>query len=359
MIKQTQTDLPGAERRGRKDDRRKELAARVAADIRAGRLGGKLPGVTRLAVLYDSCPATMQRVLQRLAADGLVEVKPCSGTYVRSQLEVDFVSLYLRDAQPLNIPDARDNMLANYGQLYQGLYDSLKAAGVPLSFQILELGDEEQLRRLSRRNCHLVAILPTGQEGICYDRFAGCSWTRVMGAQDYNCPVTHITYDNSRIGELAARELREQGCRRFVFIGSGTHPLFRQRLDTFRSSLAMHGFAAEHVDVDVFRMGAAEIIRRLRAFAGENAEALRSHEAGLFCCADAFLVMLHQAMAPVIDPACVQIISCDNNPSFLKGVFPIPREIDICTYEIGAAAARHILTAPGSVEKTAVMPRLV
>lgn len=347
------------ERRGRKDRCRRELAARIAADIHAGKFSGKLPGVTRLAALYDACPATVQRALQRLSETGLVEIRPCSGTYVRLLLEVDFIHFYIRDGQPQNVPDALDNLLANYGQLFQGLYDTLKSAGVPLSFQTLELGNRELLRRWNHRNHHLVAILPTGQESVCYDFFAGCSWTRVMGAQDYNCPITHITYDNARIGEIAARTLRERGCRRFAFIGSGTHPLFRQRFETFHSSLALHGFFAELVDVDVFRMGNMEIIRKLRGFTGENAAALRSHELGLFCCADAFLAMLYQAMAPAVDPAGVQIVSCDNNPYFLKGVSPVPSEIDICTYEIGVAAARHILSSPDTIEKTALIPRLI
>ena len=360
MIKPAQSaDAPDIERRGRKDDCRRELAARIAADIRSGKLSGKLPGVTRLAVTYGACPATVQRALQRLAKEELVEIRPCSGTYVRLQLEVDFVNFYLRDIQPHNMPDALDNMLANYGQLFQGLYDTLKPAGVPLSFQTLELGNRELLRRWNHRNRHLVAVLPAGQESLCYDLFAECRWTRVMGVQDYNCPTTHITYDNARIGEIAARALRERGCRRFVFIGSGTHPLFRQRLETFRSALALYGLSSDHIDVDVFRMGSAEIIRKLRMFAEENAVGLGAREIGLFCCADAFLAMLHQAMTPVVDPAAVQIISCDNNPYFLKGIFPVPREIDICTYEIGVATARHILAASDAAEKTALIPRLV
>lgn len=358
-MKNIQTDSAYIERRGRKDNRRRELAWRVATDIRNGKLSGKLPGVNRLASLYDSCPATMQRVLQLLAEEGLVDVRPCSGSYVRSLLEVSFVVIYIPALQRSSISEARDNALANYEQLYQGVYDTLKASGIPLNFQMLELGDGEQLRRMKRGNHHFVAVFPPGQENICYEFLAGCSWTRLMGEQDYNCPVAHFTYDNLRIGELAAHELRERKCSRFVFIGSCVQPLFRQRLDTFRTALARNNLTAEVLDVDFSRMELPEIVRRMRSFVVETVEMLRSGEVGLFCSADVFLITLYQVLAPMLEPGAVRIVSCDNNPYYLKGLFPVPREIDICTYEIGAQAARHILTSPDSVEKAAIIPRLV
>ena len=209
MIKPAQSaDAPDIERRGRKDDCRRELAARIAADIRSGKLSGKLPGVTRLAVTYGACPATVQAGAatpgkRRARGNPALQRDLCP-----SAAGGRFVNFYLRDIQPHNMPDALDNMLANYGQLFQGLYDTLKPAGVPLSFQTLELGNRELLRRWNHRNRHLVAVLPAGQESLCYDLFAECRWTRVMGVQDYNCPTTHITYDNA-----GSERLRHGLCR--------------------------------------------------------------------------------------------------------------------------------------------------
>lgn len=356
MAEHIQTDSSYVERRGRKDNRRRELAGRVAADIRTGKLTGKLPGVTRMAALYDSCPATMQRVVQMLADEGLVEVRPYSGTYVRSHLEVFLISFYDPDIPSSNMRVARNSTLDNYSQLYQGLYDTLRTAGVPLSFQMLGLYDNEQLRLLKRRNHHFVAILPFGRENICYEHLAGCRWTRVMGMQDYNCPVAHVTYDNSRIGGLAAHDLMKAGCNEFVFIGSSTSALFRQRFDTFQAALTLSGKTARLLEIN-YSIGLPEIAGRLRIFAGENADALNCGQMGLFCCADAFLPLLYQTLASAVDLGKVRLVSCDNNPHFLQGIFPVPHEIDICTYEIGVMTARHILSSPETMEKTAVLPR--
>ena len=82
------------ERRGRKPDRRRDLYLRIAADIDAGILSGKLPGVLKLAQRYQACHGTVQNAIRLLADAGYILVRPRSGCYVRRRLEVVMAGLY-------------------------------------------------------------------------------------------------------------------------------------------------------------------------------------------------------------------------------------------------------------------------
>ncbi|WP_112228613.1 aminotransferase-like domain-containing protein [Lentzea atacamensis] len=61
-------------------------AARVIEDLRAaalaGRAGDRMPSVRDLMARHRASPATVQQAIQRVAAEGLVEVRPGRGSYV-------------------------------------------------------------------------------------------------------------------------------------------------------------------------------------------------------------------------------------------------------------------------------------
>ena len=107
--------------------------------------------------------------------------------------------------------------------------------------------------------------------------------------------------------------------------------------------------------------GLRDFIKELGKQRQEYSRALADGEMGIFCCADHFMVPLRQELATAgLSPARVKHLSCDNNPYYLKGVYPQAAEIEIGMYEIGATAARQILK--GSAEeygKVAIPPRLL
>ena len=216
------------ERRGRKPERRRDLFLRLAAEIDSGRLTGKLPGVLKLAEQYHSSHGTVQNTLRMLAEAGYLEIQPRSGSYVRRRLEAVMVGLYVENQKVLNLPDAYTNFMANMGPLYQSLHDTLSRAGVPLSFEVAEAGNAEMVRRLKRPDRHLIINFPILEPERYYSLFDGCAWTRISGTFDPDCPSAHFACDNPAIGRLAARRLRERGCRRFISIGSLAIGLFRQ-----------------------------------------------------------------------------------------------------------------------------------
>ena len=336
------------ERRGRKPERRRDLFLRLAAEIDSGRLTGKLPGVLKLAEQYHSSHGTVQNTLRMLAEAGYLEIQPRSGSYVRRRLEAVMVGLYVENQKVLNLPDAYTNFMANMGPLYQSLHDTLSRAGVPLSFEVAEAGNAEMVRRLKRPDRHLIINFPILEPGRYYSLFDGCAWTRISGTFDPDCPSAHFACDNPAIGRLAARRLRERGCRRFISIGSLAIGLFRQRFDAFAEELRSGGFPAEHIEIDSFRMNLPEMLNRLKSALLPCADSLRSGETGLFCGADAFMQPLQQALDHLPDGGAADtvIVSCDNNPYFLQNVMLEADEIDIGLRAIGEAVGNHILTEP-------------
>ncbi len=346
-------------RRGRKPDRRRELFLRIAADIDSGKLTGKLPGVLKLAGLYNSCHGTVQNAIRLLSDAGYIEVLPRSGCYVRRRLEVVMAGLYLEKQTPLNLPDAYTNFMANLGPLYQSLHEALGNAGISLSFEVIDVGNAEALRRLKRPGRHLVVNFPILEPERYYALFEDCSWTRVSGTFDEQCPVAHFACDNPAIGRLAAQRLMERGCRRFLGIGSHAIGLFRQRFEAFEAELNGKGFPADHIEIDSYQMNLPEILLRMRTHLLPCSEALSSGEMGIFCAADAFMQPLQQVLEHL--PGKTEdavIVSCDNNPYFLQNVTLKADEIDIGLREIGIEVAAHILSEPDLPVKRVFPPVL-
>ena len=347
------------ERRGRKPDRRRELFLRIAADIDSGKLSGKLPGVMKLADRYHTCHGTVQNAIRLLADAGYIDVLPRSGCNVRKRLEVVMAGLYLENQNPLNLPDAYTNFMANLGPLYQSLHDTLGKSGIPLSFEVIDIGNAEAVRRLKRPGRHLVVNFPIQEPERYYSLFEGCSWTRISGMFDPECPAAHFACDNPAIGQLAARRLMKRGCRRFLWIGSLNIGLFRQRFDAFSQELNSSGLQAEHLEIDSFRMNLPEILLRMKTTLEPNTESLRSGETGIFCAADAFMQPLQQVLEHL--PGGVEdavIVSCDNNPYFLQNVTLKADEIDIGLREIGKEVGAHILSNPDLPVKRVFPPEL-
>lgn len=344
-------------KRGRKNDKRDSLCKRIAEELRGGVFAGKLPGLNSLAQRYMASPATVQRSLRELAAAGMVEIRPRSGTYVRLSREVYFIYFedYLDEADGSACRMA--DFQSEYGMLYNGLYNTLRDSGVTCRFcQIGRFSAEFLAERAL-----VVALFSQYTQNFAYRFLAATNWIRVMGAQDYNCPGGHITYDNLQIGQMAVDYLCSAGCRRIVCIGSPRMLLFRQRMDSVLDECRRRRIEMQLWEVDLHTMPLSEICRKLRSGITANCETLRSGELGIFCCADHFMVPLRQEMAAVgLSPARVRHLSCDNNSCFLQGIYPPSVEIDIGMYRIGVAAAHQILGPAEQIKnKSMISPELI
>lgn len=350
MLKDINKKKPGPT--GEKSERLKQ---QIITDLESKVFSGKLPGVTLLAKHYKSSSATLQRVLQELAMEDYVDIIPRSGTYVKETQDILFIYFVNKPCQLTNTPSAY--FLAEYGNLYSGIFDALQKNGATLSFCQAYSLPHNFLKNRSR----VIAIYsPLIQERV-YHELANVNWIRVMGANDYNCPGGHITYDNYKIGKLAAEHLIKQNCKKFAFLGTNRTLLFSQRFESFADTLRHRDHHAMNWFVDVEEMNLAEIATTLRKYIKENQHSLASGELGIFCSADRFMVPLRQEFANAgLNNTLIKHISCDNNQYYLQGVYPKSTEIDIGMYKIGEHAAIQIL---GSIEniknKFSITPILI
>ncbi len=344
-------------KRGRKTDKRDSLRERISEDLRNGVFSGKLPGLNVLAQRYGASPATVQRSLRELSALGFVDIRPRSGTYVKLSREVNFVFFEDHMADSAKGVSRPSGFQAEYGILYDGLHDTLRDAGVVCQFYQVDGSSP----RFLNDNALVVALFTQYVQEFAYRFLENTNWIRVMGAQDYNCPGGHITYDNLRIGRMAVDYLASAGCRRIACIGSPRLLLFRQRIDSVLEECRVRGIEIQQWEVDLQSMPLSEICRRIGNGIAADREAIASGELGIFCCADHFMVPLRQEMAAVgLSPETIHHLSCDNNPCFLRGIYPPPAEIDIGMYRIGVAAAHQILGPAGQIKnKSMISPELI
>lgn len=85
-----------------------EIAGIVRRSIRSGTFAAneRLPPERELAKSYDVARGTVREALNKLAEEGLVEIRPGSGTYVRAATP-DYASPVIANARPLELIDAR------------------------------------------------------------------------------------------------------------------------------------------------------------------------------------------------------------------------------------------------------------
>ena len=344
-------------RRGRKTDKRDSLRELISEDLHNGILTGKLPGLNILAKRYAASPATVQRTLKEIANMGLVDIRPRSGTYATVSREVHFVYFEELMDDVAAQPNQPSCFQSEYGVLYDGLHNTLREAGVTCHFWPVNRNST----RFLEEKALVIAIFSQYAQEFAYKFLEHTNWIRVMGAQDYNCPGGHITYDNLQIGKMAVNYLRASGCRRIACIGSPRMLLFRQRIDSVLEECRSQKIDLQLWEVDLHTMPLSEICQKIRNAVTANREILRSGELGLFCCADHFMVPLRQEMAAAgLSPEKIHHLSCDNNPSFLRGIYPASTEIDIGMYRIGVAAAHQILGPLEQIRnKSMVSPELV
>jgi GntR family uxuAB operon transcriptional repressor len=92
------------------DDRRgaAEIAGLIRREIDQGRLSprDRLPAERRMAERYAVARGTVRLALSALAEEGLVEIRPGSGTYVRTD-QVAPMNPVIQQARPLELIDAR------------------------------------------------------------------------------------------------------------------------------------------------------------------------------------------------------------------------------------------------------------
>lgn len=180
------------------------------------------------------------------------------------------------------------------------------------------------------------------------DRLRQYPCVEMMGRVEASGLWDHVSYDNRRIGLIAATHLLERGHRRVGVVSSGLQPFFRERGSIFCSTVGDAGgkaevFADEHLLVDTH--GFLEVDRdRMRGLV-DRVLALPRQPSALFVTADTLVACLyHELQARGVRPgADIEIISCNNERPLLASLHPRPVTIDIHAESIGRRAVEQLL----------------
>lgn len=342
-------------KRGRSSSKSNDLKKQIIEDLEKKVFNNKLPGLTVLAKRYNSCSATLQKILQNLAEEDYVEIVPRSGTYVKELQDIHFIYFVDTPYPLINTPSAM--FLSEYGNLYSGIFDTIQNSNAILHFH----QGHSLPKKFQRNKTRIIALFSQASQERVYQELADSNWIRVMGANDYNCPGGHITYDNYKIGKLAADFLIKQNCTKFTYLGPKHNILFSQRFESFYETLRLNNFSANFWNVNAIQMTLAEISNTLQQYIKEHFQSLQNGETGIFCSADLFMVPLRQELANAgLNASVIKHISCDNNPYYLQGIYPRSAEIDIGMYQIGKHAAMQILQSSDEIKnKLSINPTLI
>ncbi len=161
--------------------------------------------------------------------------------------------------------------------------------------------------------------------------------------------LDNVRPDNAKVAELAAEAFLSLGHRRVAFFDpSPGHQEFTERKEAFVLKMADAGgsVVSYHRGSCAFSSDCAEpdLDRRVLDHLLDEFLEDVDHCKAIFSPSDLVSAALHRRFRERgVDPADYELISCNNEPSYLEGLFPEPKVIDIRADIIGATAARRLL----------------
>ncbi len=207
-----------------------EVAARkIKSMILSGKFptDSRLPSERALAKILKSSQGTVTKATTLLEADGFIKKRHGSGNYV------------LKSSHPANIcflvEKLNDKLNPVWFQAYESFY--LAASGSPVeTHAAIVLPNETELGlNFPRVPDVIVAGLSLNPERVEKLLSCGCP---VVWLEQYSekLPGTTICFDNFAAGEMAAKHLLDQGCRKIMYFTS----IFKERAH-YPSSVRFEG----------------------------------------------------------------------------------------------------------------------
>ena len=166
---------------------------------------------------------------------------------------------------------------------------------------------------------------------------------RIMSSPIADDLFDHVTYDNSRIGELAARHLLARGHRRFVAVGGLDCP----RVNSFCRAVAEGGG-------EMFKISRSGLFVENGRAQSPNAEVLLDiskqlsemspRPDALYVSADILVLGFYQTLLKVgMRPGQdIEIIGTNNDAVFLDCLHPRPASVDIHAEAVGSRAVDQL-----------------
>ncbi len=240
------------------------------------RPGGALPSTRELARLFRASKVTVQKVINRMNRDGLVESRPGKGVYVRARRQAG------QRLRPVGFLGLYDLAQTRAGEEYPyGVVKGLEAAWSGTSLELHDLGlarrgtvalDEE----IRRHGCHALVLVELNNLHLLAE------------LQRRRLPMVSVEHDASDLGIAsflfdnllgafqATRRLQELGHRRILCVNT-VHPRMigsqsvpdsadRDRQEGYRVAMAAASLDTDFLLLyrrpDLMRVQLAEVFRR-------------------------------------------------------------------------------------------------
>ncbi len=248
-----------------------------------------------------------------------------------------------------------------YTSVLQGIQEGAQALGKTLN--IIDIRQVSDIPPDSIRGVFdgLIVFGHTDDERL-RRRLSQSHCVRIMGTVGSEEQWDHITYNNSRIGALAAEYLLSKGHRRCAILGD-----MNGRRVSFKETLRRNkGYYSEYYGYEsVVNEMENRIDRESMSAVLDKLLSANPRPTGLFCPADmiaaaAYPLLYEKGVMPGRD---MEIVSCNNEEILLANLHPRPATLDIHAREVGRRAVEQLAWRfehpHDAIVKTELEPELV
>jgi len=231
------------------------IIARLRQDIRDGKWGedGRMPPERRLCEEYEVSRVTLRAALKQLRAEGAIEQRQGSGTYLkRHQTDVRE-----RGAQVFRVlligktPRFALEIDPYYSQLFLGFY-RFHAPGRTFQFDTRLIAEKEDFAVHRQREGldlspyrGILCAFPMNEADLAWLDAQGKPYV-FLGHPNILRQVPMVDIDNYQGMYMAAESLLRHGCRRPLLLYNGySQPNLHMRLAGYRAALAKYGVMPE------------------------------------------------------------------------------------------------------------------
>lgn len=161
----------------------------------------------------------------------------------------------------------------------------------------------------------------------------------------------HVSYDNSRIGKLAADYLLARNHKKCAFIGDGANEsghCGNERQTVFQAAMQAGGGSVDVLlkeNLFIKSTGAQMVNRKGLAALVDRLLRLKPRPTGIFVEADQitsilYFILQERGIRPGVDLA---IVSCNNERMVLQGLEPQPATVDVHAEQVGRRGVEQLL----------------
>lgn len=235
-----------------------------------------------------------------------------------------------------------------YMDVLRGVEAGVRGHGKSLVMNHLPPGEGTPAAVLPQRVDGVVLFGTDNNCALLQDQLRDVPCVRLMGGIDESQEWDHVSYDNRRVGRIAARHLLSRGHRRAVFINASDQDFMLQRGRVFEQAFAAGGGSViQRTDPELLDShGSTQhgCLERMRALIRSLLSCDEAPTAA-FLSADTLAPVFTSAMQleAGTPQAWLDVVSCNNEQLLLAHLHPRPATIDIHAQRVGRRALDQLI----------------